>query len=113
MNSCRKGKVGERELAAELRKLGFGARRGQQHTGLEGEDVVGVPGIHVECKRTERLLLEAAVEQAANDADPSTVPAVFSRRNRGEWLVTFRLCDWWRLALALSALREDRREGRL
>ena len=56
MNSREKGKRGERELAGELRRHGYDARRGQQYCGANGDaDVVGLPGLHIECKRVERL----------------------------------------------------------
>lgn len=90
-----KGKRGERELAAKLREHGFDSKRGLQYCGADGSaDVVGLPGIHIECKRVERLDLTGAVEQAVSDARPEELPAVFHRRNRGEWLVTMRLADW-------------------
>lgn len=97
VNSDQKGKAGERELARRLRELGAeDARRGQQHTGLEGEDVVGLPGIHPECKRVERLNVDKAMEQAIRDAS-GKIPAVFHRRNKKGWLVTMTLEDWMKL----------------
>ena len=53
MNSKRKGSAGERELAKKLRDLGFKeARRSQQYAGINNDaDLVGVPGVHIECKR--------------------------------------------------------------
>ena len=58
VDSRNKGKVGERELAKKLREYGFEARRGQQYCGADGSaDVVGLEGVHIECKRTERLSL--------------------------------------------------------
>ena len=55
-NSRQKGARGERELAAVLREHGFECRRGQQFCGANGDaDVVGLPGIHIECKRVESL----------------------------------------------------------
>lgn len=53
MNSNQKGKKGERELAAILKSYGYeDSRRGQQYCGSNGDaDVVGLPGIHIECKR--------------------------------------------------------------
>lgn len=95
--SRNKGKVGERELAAALRAEGFeSARRGQQYSGSEtSADVVGLPGIHIECKRVEKLNIYEAVEQAQRDAGESgELPAVFHRRNRKPWLVTMPLSDW-------------------
>jgi len=55
MNSKRKGKRGELELAKKLQEYGFNTRRGQQYAGLGGDDVVGLEGIHIERKRVERL----------------------------------------------------------
>lgn len=95
--SRNKGKVGERELAAALRAEGFeSARRGQQYSGSEtSADVVGLPGIHIECKRVEKLNIYDAIEQAQRDAGESgELPAVFHRRNRKPWLVTMPLSDW-------------------
>ena len=95
MNSRNKGAAGERELARVLRGYGYDARRGQQYSGLIGDpDVLGLPGIHIECKRVERLNLLDAMAQAKRDARKGEAPAVFHRRNRAEWLVTMRLEDW-------------------
>ncbi len=69
MNSREKGKRGERELASKLREYGYGTRRGQQYCGANGDaDVVGLPGIHIECKRVERLNLDDAMTQAKADS---------------------------------------------
>lgn len=97
-----KGKRGERELAGLLKEYGYDCRRGQQYCGANGDaDVVGLAGIHIECKRVERLNLEGAMQQAIEDAKAKTIPfgeeiipAVFHRRNHGEWMVTMRLDDW-------------------
>ena len=89
MNSRNKGKIGELELAKLLRDHGFKSRRGQQYCGTSGEaDVTGIPGLHIECKRVEKLNLEAAMEQAVRDARSSERPAVFHRKNRKPWLTT-------------------------
>lgn len=66
-----KGKRGEQELARVFRDYGFkDAHRTQQFCGRGGEsaDVTGLPKIHVESKRTERLNLYDAIAQAKNDA---------------------------------------------
>lgn len=95
MNSREKGKCGELELARALRALGYDCRRGQQYSGANGDaDVVGLPGIHIECKRVERLNLTGAVHQALRDTKPGELPAVFHRRNDEPWLVTMPLGDW-------------------
>lgn len=105
MNSRSKGASGERELAAILREYGYKARRGQQFSGLMGDaDVIGLPGIHVECKRVERLNIDAAMNQSIRDADAESIrrgeivtPVVMHRRNRRGWLVTMRLDDFMRM----------------
>ena len=92
MNSRSKGKKGELELAKELRKYGFDTRRGQQYCGANGDaDVVGLPGMHIECKRVERLNVENAMRQAEADAKKGEIPVVMHRANREEWKVTLRL----------------------
>lgn len=93
--SREKGKRGERELAKKFRENGFDARRGQQFCGANGDaDVIGLPGIHVEAKRTERLNLYDAMSQAISDSRNNEFPTVFHRRNNSEWLVVMRIDDW-------------------
>jgi len=110
-----KGKRGERELAGLLREYGYDCRRGQQYCGASGDaDVVGLPGIHIECKRVEKLNLLDAVSQAVRDAVKGLLPAVFHRKDRCEWLVTMRFVDWMELykeAEAGKALKEKGRAG--
>lgn len=95
MNSRDKGKRGELELARELREYGYDCRRGQQYCGVNGDaDVVGLPRIHIECKRVEKLNIYDAVAQAIHDKKDGELPAVFHRRDRMNWLVTMPLEDW-------------------
>lgn len=83
-----KGKVGEREVAALLREYGFGGARGVQYQGgKDSADVTGLPGYHIEVKRVERFDLEAAMDQARNDADGAAVPVVFHRKSKRDWVV--------------------------
>ena len=97
-NSRAKGAKGERELARKLREYGYDCRRGQQYCGANGDaDVVGLEGIHIECKRVERLNIEDAIAQAKRDAREGELPAVFHRKNNHEWLVTMPLPDWVRM----------------
>ena len=98
MNSRAKGAGGERELAHELEKYGYSARRGQQFCGANGDaDVEGVPGLHIECKRVEHLNLYDAISQAKHDVKIGELPAVFHRKNNCKWLVTMELDDWMEL----------------
>lgn len=91
-----KGARGERELAKILKTYGYDCRRSQQYCGTNGDgDVVGLPGIHIECKRTERININAAMDQASSNASGNDlVPAVFHRKNGRGWLVTMHLEDW-------------------
>lgn len=99
--SREKGKRGERELSNILREYGYDTRRGQQYNGADGSaDVVGLPGIHIECKRVEKLNIYDAVEQAVRDSHAEglpfdyDLPVVFHRKNNHPWLATMRLEDW-------------------
>ena len=97
MNSRRKGKAGELELAKELRFLGYeNARRSVQYCGSAGDaDIVGaLPGIHIECKRVEKLNIYDAYSQSSHDAMPHEIPVVMHRKNRFNWLVTMGLEDF-------------------
>lgn len=96
INSRRKGKIGELSLSHELQKYGFDCRRTAQYCGKTGEaaDIVGLPGIHAEVKRVEKLNLDKAMEQAINDAKDGEKPTVFHRKNRQPWKVTMLLEDW-------------------
>ena len=96
INSKRKGKVGELELAKVLREYGYDCRRTNQYCGNTGEasDVVGLPYIHIECKRVERLNLDDAIKQAERDAKDDELPTVFHRKNHHKWLVTMTIDDW-------------------
>lgn len=101
INSKRKGKTGELELARKLRELGYDARRSVQYNGKEEEgqaDLLGLPGIHIECKRTEKLNLYEAVNQAKRDSTgKGELPVVFHRRNNCEWLAVMPLEDFIKL----------------
>lgn len=104
MNSKKKGIRGELELSHVLKDYGYETRRSQQYCGAAGDaDITGLPGIHIECKRVEKLNIYAAIGQAVHDAaapllfEDARLPAVFHRKDRCEWLVTMRLNDWMQL----------------
>ncbi len=104
MNSRAKGKAGELELAIFLRDHGFtDARRGQQFKGgADSPDVVGIPGVHLECKRVERGQLYDWLDQARRDAAEGCIPVVAHRRNRREWVAILPLDDFIALIAALE-----------
>lgn len=99
INSKKKGSSGERELANILKEYGYKCRRSQQFCGKGGEsaDVIGLPFIHIECKRVEKLNVDEALNQAKNDCKKGRIPAVFHRKNRANWKVTLDLDDFMKI----------------
>lgn len=103
--SRRKGKAGERELAAILRDLtGWDVQRKvRQHEG--DSDLEGVPGWAPEVKRHAKAgradiaaWWKQATEQAAK---ASKLPALIYRVNRGEWRAV------WPVAMHLGVQTTD------
>lgn len=113
MNSKAKGKRGELEWARFCREQGYDVRRTAQYCGnplraasaqrggnmdSDSSDCIGLPGVHIEVKRTEHLRLYDAMEQTVRDnRDNGDLPIVAHRRNNSEWLVVMRADDWFRL----------------
>lgn len=107
-----KGKAGERELARRLRQYDCDCRRGQQYCGANGDaDVIGLPGIHIECKRTERLSLYDAIGQAASDTKEGEIPVVMHRRNNSEWLAILQLDRFMEIYREWEAGRKAEQKG--
>jgi hypothetical protein len=93
--SRRKGKRGEIEAAAEIRRLfGVEACRGRQFCG--GPDTpdirTAIRGVHFEVKRCEGFRLYDALAQATGDA-PDKLPVVLHRSNGKPWVAIVRLND--------------------
>lgn len=110
MNSRSKGARGERELAKVLRGFGYDCRRGQQYSGANGDaDVVGLPGIHIECKRRERLDLYSAIAQSTHDAKKGEMPTVMHRKNDCAWLVTMTLDSFMEMYKRAEDAEEEAR----
>ena len=95
----RKGACGERELADVLKRYGYNVERGGSLSFGAVPDLVGLPGVHIEVKRVERLNVGAAMQQAVDDAERfgDGMPVVFHRRNRRPWLVTMQLEDFMQI----------------
>ena len=83
-SSQRKGAAGERELAAVLTRYGYEIKRGGSLSFGEVPDLVGLPGVHIEVKRVERLNVPEAMQQAVNDSQrfQDGIPALFHRRSK-------------------------------
>ncbi len=93
-----KGIKGEQEIARILKDAGYDARRGQQFCGASGDaDVIGLPGIHIEVKRTESFRMWDALSQSKSDAREGEKPIVVHRKNRCPWVVVQPLDDWLEL----------------
>jgi hypothetical protein len=113
--SREKGKAGEREAAALLREHGFVlARRGQQHRGgPDSPDCVGLPGWHVEVKRTKRpVAIYGPLAQAAGEAAASERPVVLHRADRQGWVAVLRAEDFLGLAGKAECWREYLRDAK-
>lgn len=92
-----KGRRGEFGLAVKLREAGFNDVQPSPALNYGTcPDLVGLPGVHIECKYVERLNLHTAFEQAKHDAEKfqDGAPTVFHRRSRESWLVTMSIDDW-------------------
>lgn len=113
INQRQKGAVGEREFAKLLRKHGYEAERGVQHSGgKDSPDVkTNMPRCHWEIKRTERLRLHDALEQSQRDAGEDEMALVAYRRNRSNWLVIMNFDEWIELYNAWA--KEQKHESKL
>lgn len=97
MNSNRKGKVGERELAKYLTMLGFPARRRNQFSGAEGDDDIAcdsLPNLFIECKRDRSInigtaALDAAFGKAGKQKQPRQRAVIMWRQDYGAWQMSF------------------------
>lgn len=107
VNGNQKGKRGERELAALLREHGYEeARRGQQFSGGgDSPDVIGVPGLHIECKRTETYSHNLFIDQAVHDAAGKPW-AVLHKYNRRPWTATVDASFFLKLCKFIPFLTE-------
>ena len=102
--SQQKGRRGEIELRDRLKEYGYDVECGEPQSFGKFPDLVGLPGIHIECKRVERLNVPEAMQQAVRDSErfQDGMPALFHRRNRQPWLVTVRLDDFMRMYQAAA-----------
>ena len=101
LRSRNKGKRGEREAAAEIRRIfRTEASRGRQFSGSdESPDIVtAIDGVHFEVKRVESFRLFPALAQAMADAGQEKVPVVLHRANNQPWVAIVRLDDLPNLA---------------
>lgn len=67
--SQHKGRAGELELSRILRGCGYDVQPGRAVSYGATPDISGLPGIHIEVKRVERLNVPEAMKQAVRDAE--------------------------------------------
>ena len=101
-SSQRKGRAGELELARVLQDYGLPVKAGDPANRGRTPDLVGLPFIHTEVKRVERLNVSEAMAQARRDSlkFKDGWPTLFHRRSREGWLVTMDMTDWMALYAA-------------
>lgn len=95
-----KGRRAEIELAQFLQANGYtDARPGAALNYGTQPDITGVPGLHIECKRHEKLEITKWYQQAQEDAErmQDGRPVVIHRRNRQQWMITLSLADFLEL----------------
>lgn len=106
-NSRKKGKRYELHVAGLFKSEGYDARRSKQYCGANGDaDVVGVRGLHIECKAREKMQLYDWVSQAKNEAKNGDLPVVIHKKNHCADLVTMEFTDWIRLYREWEASNE-------
>ncbi len=99
--SREKGARGEREVAGMFRDAGFAVVRTPNSGGLHVPgDLVGLDGISVEVKRSERWDVPGWLRQTHEQAGDGELPVLIFRRNRTEINDPAGL---WHVAIPLGA----------
>ncbi len=94
-----KGRRAEQEVSRLLQTQGFEVRPGAPLSFGREADIIGLPGVHIEIKRHEKLEISTWMKQAAADAEKfkDGLPTVIFRCNRTPWRVVMDLSDWLKL----------------
>lgn len=90
-----KGSAGEREaikvLQPHLDRFGISLQRNLDQTRDGGYDLKGIPGMALEIKRQEKLLLPQWWKQSVDQADDGEIPVLMYRQNHKKWKVCLPL----------------------
>lgn len=112
-----KGKRGERQAVAELKKIGcLTSARRVRNTEGDSDIIDAIEGVSFECKLEKRTSIVPAMLQAISQAG-SDVPAVVHRQTAepGQpatpWLLTMRLSDLPRLLILYKLELQGDREA--
>lgn len=102
INSKQKGNRFERLVAGLFKDYGYNAFRTAQYEGKSGNcaDVEGVPGLHIECKHSEKMHLYEWMAQADRDNNASRIkklPVVIHKANNKDVLVSMHFEDFMEL----------------
>lgn len=93
VNSRAKGCRHEREVAKQLSALmGLNCERGARNGVYGADDVIGWPGVHVECKVRKSIASVKWLEQSIRDAGDD-LPVLVMRQDRGDNLLVIRADD--------------------
>lgn len=101
LNARSKGRRGEVELAKILAPYWPDCIRNLDQFGSDKRDLCGIPGMHWQCKRTEKLNIWEALDQTITEAASSDVPILAFRRNwtnsplpsRSMWFASLELSE--------------------
>jgi hypothetical protein len=108
-NNRQRGKYGERSARDAIKEhwlMPETHRTGQISAAVSGADLAGTRSIHVEVKLRKSLAVEKFLEQAVRDARKGKTPVVVMRRDKGEWLVMFRISDTLKFASEILQCKE-------
>jgi hypothetical protein len=95
-NNRQRGKYGERSARDAIREhwlMQDCQRTGQTSAAVSGADLSNTGRLHVEVKLRKTISAEKFLEQAERDKKTGNIPVVLMRRDKGEWIVMFRIKD--------------------
>lgn len=106
-NPQTKGKGGEREIAKifiermqRIENIVGGNKHSENvkrcssvQADSGGSDLLGVPELSIEVKRSEQLNVDKWWEQCSAQARPNEMPVLFYRQNRKTWRVRWYMCS--------------------
>jgi hypothetical protein len=89
-----KGAEFEREVVSILRAAGWPLAERTSNGRVQsarGDIAGGPPGVHIECKRQERLNVPKTFDQVLRDANPLDIPVMVHRPSRHAIMATLPL----------------------
>ena len=109
--SREKGARGERLLVHFLKEHGLDVKRG--FVWLHQSDLIGLDGIHIECKAQEKATVRQWLSQAVEESQKRKdgLPAVFWKKNRAGWVTIMRTEDWIILYKLARGIKDDTVRG--